>query len=99
MASRQPASVELCAATYRAEQVPGSVFVHAQGIHPTSGYQVFFEQSPLTVFPPEFSLWQIKPGGIVLDVLTPFAVHITFKASQKVDKVVVHDSTGMRRVG
>jgi len=98
MTSLQPANVELCVATYRAEQIPGAVVIHAQGIHRTSGYQVFFDQAPITVFPPEFSLWHVKPAGIVLEVITPFAAHTTFRATQKVEKVIVHDAAGRHEV-
>src|SRR5690349_20954499 len=91
VASRHPQNVELCSATYRAQQVPGVVILTATGLHPTSGYSQFFEQAMIDVFPPEFTLWHIKPADIVLDVFTPFAVAVTFKAANPVERVTVHD--------
>jgi hypothetical protein len=38
------------------------------------GYVDFFEQSPIDIFPPQFILRTIPPGGIVPQVLTPFAI-------------------------
>jgi hypothetical protein len=96
--SKQPTTVALCAATYRAQQVPGAVIIFADGIHVTSGYAVFFEQSPLDIFPPEFLLWHVKPSGIVLEVLTPFTVYTSFKTTGKIERVVVHDDDGRHEV-
>jgi hypothetical protein len=96
--SKTPTSLALCAATYRAEQVPGMVLIFADGIHATSGYTVFFEQSPLDVFPPEYQLWHVKPSGIVLEVLTPFTVYTSFKTTGKIERVVVHDANGRHEV-
>lgn len=98
MANQQPSNVELCAAYYRAQQVPGAVFIFAEGFHPTSGYHVFFEQSPIDIFPPEFILWHVKPSGIVLQVITPFFVYTSFNAPSKIDAVVVHDANGRHEV-
>lgn len=98
MNTNQPGSVELCAATYRATQVPGEVIIFAEGIHPTSGYKVFFELSPIDIFPPEFILWHVKPSGIVLPVLTPFMEYTSFKAADKIDAVFVHDANGRHKV-
>lgn len=95
---KTPASVALCAASYRAQQVPGAVLIFADGMHPTSGYQAFFEQSPLDVFPPEFILWHIAPSGIVLEVLTPFTVYTSFKTTGKIERVAVHDANGRHEV-
>ena len=94
----KPNNVSLCSASYSAEQVPGVVLIHAHGFHPTSGYQVFFEQSMLTIFPPEFLLWHIKPSGPVLEVITPFSVSTSFRADKPVEAVVVHDADGKHRV-
>ena len=68
---------ELCSAEYSATLVPvpdgtPKVFITAQGVHATSGYEVMFHASPLDVFPPQFSLWHLRPSGPVTDVLTPF---------------------------
>src|ERR1051325_10657813 len=65
MAERKPANIGLCSANYRAQQVPGAVIIIAEGWHPTSGYQEFFEKSKIDVFPPEFTLWHVLPSGMV----------------------------------
>jgi hypothetical protein len=75
---------ELCSAQYTATIVPvpdagDEVFIQASGVHPTSGYEVFFQKSLIDVYPPEFSLWHIKPSGPVLDVITPFSKFTGFK--------------------
>lgn len=90
--SKTPKTVEPCAASYRAEQVPGAVLIFAHGVHPTSGYVVFFEKSPIDVFPPEFSLWHVKPSGIVLEVITPFTEYTSFKTKDEIVAVVVYDA-------
>jgi len=98
MANRHGPTVELCSGNYYAEQVPGSVIIHALGRHMTGGYHVFFEQSLITVFPPEFSLWHVKPQGLVTQVIRPFAVHTNFPATAGVAKVAVHDANGKHEV-
>ena len=95
---KNPSGGSLCEATYRAQQIPGAVLVFADGMHPTSGYVTFFEQTPIDVFPPEFVLWHIKPSGIVLQVLTPFSVHVSFNAPGEVKRIVVHDANGPHQV-
>jgi hypothetical protein len=85
---------QLCSAEYSAEQVPGYVILTATGLHQTSGYRVLFQQSPLDIFPPQFSLWHVFSGGIVLDVVTPFAEHVQFAAKERLSEVVVWDSSG-----
>jgi hypothetical protein len=97
--NKKPTSVALCSASYRAQQVPGAVLIFADGMHPTSGYQAFFEQSPIDVFPPEFILWHVAPSGIVLQVLTPFTVYTSFKTTGQVERVAVHDANGRHEVG
>jgi hypothetical protein len=94
---------ELCAAEYTATRVPGldgpaKIFITAQGVHPTSGYSVMFHTSPLDVYPPEFSLWHIKPAGRSLDVLTPFTALTAFDESKQVQNVVVVDAAGRTEV-
>lgn len=93
-----PKTVAPCAASYRAEQVPGAVLIFAHGVHATSGYVVFFEKLPIDVFPPEFSLWHVTPSGIVLEVITPFTRYTSFKTTKKVDTVVIYDANGKHEV-
>lgn len=98
MSANYPKTAGLCAATYRAQQVPGAVLIFADGYHSTSGYNVFFELSPIDIFPPQFSLWHATPSGMVLDVITPFTEYTSFKASGKVETVVVFDINGKHEV-
>lgn len=88
----------LCTATYRAQQMPGTVIIYAEGVHGTTGYQVFFEQSPIRIFPPQFSLWHVEPTGIVGQGLTPFEAQVSFPATDTVERVTVHDATGPHEV-
>jgi hypothetical protein len=92
------AKLELCVATYHAQQIAHTVILSGTGAHPTSGYDEFFEQSPIDVFPPEFTLWHKAPSGPVLDVITPFLVSAHFASSEPVKKIIVHDSNGSHDV-
>jgi hypothetical protein len=87
----------LCKATYRAEQIPGLVIITARGSHPTGGYRVWLEQSPIRIFPPELNLFHEKPE-VGPDVITPFSVIYFFEASEPVERVVVHDRNGRHEV-
>lgn len=96
-------NVELCGVEwekvrYRANQVPGGVIIMADGEHNTSGYEAFFEQLPIDIFPPQFALKHRRPEGSTLDVITPFHVNTSFKASDKIDEVIIHDATGKHAV-
>ena len=98
MAKKKPQKVELCAASYRAEQLPGTVVIHATGVHNTTGYRVFFEESPAAVFPPPFLLFHSRPAGIVHNVVTPFSISTSFHADQEVKQVVIQDANGKHTV-
>jgi len=84
--------------TYRAAQVLGGVIIIAEGEHPTSGYETFFTESPLDVFPPQFILNHKQPDGIVLQVVTPFNVNTSFKTEETIEAVVVHDAQGEHQI-
>lgn len=88
---------DLCKACYRAEQIPGLVIVTARGSHRTGGYQVWFEQSPIRIFPPELILYHERPE-VGPDVIAPFSVTHSFGASDPVERVVVHDRDGRHEV-
>jgi hypothetical protein len=95
--------LELCSAEYTATlvQVPDgdpTVFVLAQGTHPTSGYEVVFHQSPSDVYPPRFSLWHFKLPGTALDLITPFAKFTSFKLRNNAERVIIADANGENRV-
>lgn len=86
-----------CKATYRAEQIPGLVIITARGSHRMGGYRVWFEQSPIRIFPPELNLFHERPE-IGPGVITPFSVSHCFEASEPVERVVVHDHNGRHEV-
>ncbi|HEV2855173.1 MAG TPA: hypothetical protein VHC97_20430 [Thermoanaerobaculia bacterium] len=86
-----------CKASYRAEQIPGLVIVTARGSHRTGGYRVWFEQSPIRIFPPELNLFHERPE-VGTGAITPFSVSHFFSASDPVERVVVHDRDGRREV-
>lgn len=93
-----PGGSQLGRASYRAEQVEDKVIIFAMGWHPTPGYDDFFEQSPIDIFPPQFILRTIPPTGIVLQVLTPFVIWVMFGATEPVDTVTVHDADGAHEI-
>jgi hypothetical protein len=102
MTTPQPPTFELCSAEYSATLVPvpdgkSMIYVLAQGVHRTSGYEVLFRQSPKEVYPPEFSLWHHKPIA-ASDVLTPFAKFLTFPANGKVANIKIHDANGTHEI-
>jgi hypothetical protein len=55
----------LCTVTYGAAQRGSTVTIHAQGVHGTRGYDVFFEQSLIRIFSPSFVLPPVEPTGII----------------------------------
>jgi hypothetical protein len=89
---------DLGRANYFAQQAQEAVIVFAFGVHPTPGYFDFFEQSPIDIFPPEFIFHSIPPGGIVPQLMTPFAIWVAFGASEPVKTVTVHDADGAHEV-
>lgn len=96
--TRVKVRLELCAGTYYAQQIGHTVNLTATGGHPTSGYDVFLQQSPVDVFPPEFALYHRKPSGTVLDVITPFSISKHFVSAKPVNVIVVHDAEGPHSV-
>jgi hypothetical protein len=102
MTVHQSPRPELCSAEYSATLVPvpdgfPKVFITAQGVHPTSGYEVMFHASPIDVFPPQFSLWHLKPSGLVTDVVTPFTRFTVFEATKEVKFVEITDAAGRHK--
>lgn len=92
------AKPELCEGKYSAQQVPGAVIIFAAGAHLTAGYETYFEQLPIDIFPPQHRLMHMKPAGIVAQVVTPFVVYASFPAKDKIEEVVIHDSKGEHKV-
>jgi hypothetical protein len=91
-------SGELCnengSVRYRANQIRGDVIVIADGSHNRAGFKVFFERSPIEIFPPQFILKHKAPATDSASVITPFTETTSFRAGQKVDAVTVHDAKG-----
>lgn len=97
-AANTRAKPELCEGKYSAQQVPGAVFIFATGAHLTAGYDTYFEQLPIDVFPPQHKLMHIKPDGAVSQVITPFLVFASFPAKDKIEQIVIHDANGEHKV-
>jgi hypothetical protein len=98
VADRGPGGSHLGRANYSALQARETVIIFAFGWHPTPGYVDFFEQSPIDIFPPQFILWTIPPGGMVPQVLTPFAIWVMFGATDPIKTVTVHDADGAHEI-
>src|SRR6266511_1866073 len=77
---------------YSARWQKGVVTLTASGSHPSAGYRVFFEQSMLMIYPPEFSLKHERPTGMAAQVISPFSVQTSFKAQEKPQVITVHDA-------
>jgi hypothetical protein len=82
---------------YRAEQNLHDVIIHAEGVNPTTGWKQWFVMSPLDIWPPQFEVLHEAPeiGG---DAFTPFYIHTSFPARERVEEVTVHDARGEHRV-
>lgn len=108
MDSSQPPRMELCSAQYTATLVPVAdgtpiVSIAAQGSHPTGGYETVFHKSPLEVYPPEFSLWHLKPTEVPREPnghagAVPFTKFTSFQAHGKIAKVRITDAAGIHEV-
>ncbi len=83
---------------YRANQVPGAVIIFADGNHNRAGYHVFFEKSPLRIFPPQHILYHNPPAENSAQVITPFHVRTQFAATEPIETVIVRDAKGSHRV-
>jgi hypothetical protein len=89
---------EAGAATYTARQEGDDVFVSATGANPTAAFKTQLAREPEKIFPPRLALYRKPPDGIAAQVITPFTVCATFKASRRVSAVTVRDSKGEHRV-
>jgi uncharacterized surface protein with fasciclin (FAS1) repeats len=94
----RPTSEPCGEAEYTARRFRTFVVITAVGKHPTSGYEAFFRELPLDVYPPEFSFNHIKPSGVTNPVETPFKQTTSFEAFGDIDRVFVHDAKGRREV-
>ena len=87
------------AAEYTASQSPNEeVTLRAAGTHPTAGYETKLVVSPLRIYPPQWMLAVKRPEGPVAQVLTPFDVTVSFKASNQIAKLRVTDASGQHDV-
>ena len=84
--------------TWDALQIGDMVFLWAKGTTPTPNYAVWIEPSPIAVFPPEFSLYWQAPGGVQVELMTPFVVQTIFYAKGPVATITVHDADGAHKV-
>lgn len=77
-----------------------AVLLFARGTTPTSGYEVFLRESPLTVWPPEFLLIEIapSPSTVVAQVETPFGTWAWFESGESIDTLTVHDRNGTHEI-
>jgi hypothetical protein len=98
-ASGLPSGWELAPqGTYTARQGRDDVTIVARGENPTAGYQVQLVQRPVKGYPPQYMLARKKPDGIVAQVIKPFEVTASFKATSAVKKVVVTDGAGEHEI-
>ena len=82
-------------AEYTASQAPNEeVTIRATGTHPSAGYETKFVVSPLRIYPPQWLLAMKRPEGAVAQVLTPFDVTASFKASHQISSLRVSDAMG-----
>ena len=86
---------ELCHGAYSATQFGDVITVFAVGLHPTTGYRVYFEPYRM---PNTFALVHERPQGIVGQLMTPFAVHISNRHVGEIKSVLVVDAVGKHDV-
>ena len=89
---------ELGTGRYTARQQDGIVTVTAAGQHSTAGYKTQLARDPAKSYPPKLILYRQPPDGPAAQVITPFTVCATFKASRPVNAIVVRDREGEHRV-
>ncbi len=74
------------------------LLIVAEGELPTPGFEVDIEQSPLTIFPPQFSLLRCPLPGVFPQVVTPFRYVETFRVVPRPEAVTVHHAEGSDEV-
>ncbi len=78
---------ELSQAIYKANQVGGSVIIIAYGKHLKANYQVWLQDTPIAVFPPEYLLQHRPPSGPAAQVETEFVAWTSFPSTEPLDGV------------
>ena len=81
-----------CRGAYEAEATSDAVRLIARGMHPTTGFAVFFEAMPGSAR--RCMLWHWNPTGSVGEALTPFTVETYVTAADHRDTVEVCDASG-----
>lgn len=87
-----------CRGSYFAIQTRGTVFVFANGVHPTAGYETDLKKANIAIWPPQFNLQCRKPSEVVAQVVTPFSVQASFESEGPVKSVVIHDLDGQHPI-
>jgi hypothetical protein len=83
---------------YQAYQNEGAVTLVAFGQHPSDGYLVAFELSPIDIYPPQYILTHRAPTGPTAQVVTPFVVSAGFRDDSPVENVIVEDGNGKQKI-
>jgi hypothetical protein len=86
---------ELCHGTYVATQFGELITVFAVGLHPTTGYNVYFEPYRM---PNAYALIHERPQGIVGQLVTPFSVHTSYGHVGELKSVLIIDAVGRHDV-
>ncbi len=86
-------------AAYSAVQWGDTVWLFANGVHRTGGYQVSLEMRPERRFPRAFNLKVTPPDGPATEALTPFSAHTHFSVGDsRIASLTVHDRFGAQSV-
>lgn len=85
-------------AAYSAVQFGETVYLFANGVVPTGGYEISLNQRPERIYPPNFQLKMTPPDGMAIQVITPFTVQAKFGANNPIPAVTIMDSKGRHRV-
>jgi len=83
---------------YQAYQKEGAVTIVAFGQHPSAGYLVALELSPIDIYPPQYILTHRAPTGPIAQVVTPFVVSAGFRADSPIENVIVEDGSGKQKI-
>jgi hypothetical protein len=97
MVDARPA-LELCAASYSAHKLPGTILVFAHGVHPTSGFRTLWAHDVAGRSPATLVLWHLRPTGPVLHVITPFSACTSVQTTEDLRSITVRDATGEREI-
>ncbi len=74
------------------------LLIVAEGELPTPGFRVDIEQSPIQIFPPQFSLLRCPLPGVFPQVVTPFRYAESFRVGERPEAVTVFHAEGSDEV-